>query len=252
MERLAGKVALITGGGQGVGLGIARSFAREGAMLLLTGRTPETLEAAVLSLRALGARAEYRIGTAGCRADAQAAVEAAVATFGGLDVLVNNAQSSKPGTSFADTDDELLDLTLGSGLYGTVHHMQAAIAPMQARGGGSVINLGSREGIVGGRGFAAYAATKEAIRGLSRSAARELGASNIRVNVICPAALSPKAEAYLAAHPVEAEAYRREVALGRFGDCETDIGAAALFLASEESRYVTGQTINVDGGQTML
>src|SRR5262249_14570252 len=101
-------------------------------------------------------------------------------------------------------------------------------------------------------GFGIYAATKEAIRGLSRVAAREWGQYGIRVNVLCPAALSPIAVTYLAEHPEQAEMYRREIALGRFGDPEQDIGPAALFLASDDSRYVTGQTINVDGGQMML
>jgi NAD(P)-dependent dehydrogenase (short-subunit alcohol dehydrogenase family) len=122
---------------------------------------------------------------------------------------------------------------------------------MKARGG-SIINLGSREGIHGGPGFGIYAATKEGIRGLSRVAAREWGKHNIRVNVICPAALSPIAIKYLAEFPEQAEMYRKEISLGRFGDPERDIGPAAVFLASDASHYVTGQTINVDGGQMML
>jgi NAD(P)-dependent dehydrogenase (short-subunit alcohol dehydrogenase family) len=129
--------------------------------------------------------------------------------------------------------------------------MQASLPHLQIQGG-SVINCGSREGIVGGAGFSIYAATKEGIRGLSRSAAREWGRHGIRVNVICPAALSPAAVAYLAAHPQEDEQCRAAMGLGRFGDPDADIGAIAVFLASDASRYVTGQTINADGGQAML
>ena len=249
--RLNGKVAIVTGGGQGVGLGIAQVFAREGAKLLITGRTPDKLEKAAAELRAMGGEAAWIAGTAGVRADAEAAVAKAVDLFGGLDILVNNAQTSKPGTLFEDTDDALFTMTIESGLYGTFQHMQAAMPHMKARGG-SIINFGSYEGIHGGVGFAAYAATKEAIRGLSRTAARELGKYKIRVNVICPAALSPIAEQWVKDFPEEAEKVMKLVALGYLGDCAEDIGPAALFLASEDSRYVTGQTINVDGGQMML
>ncbi|AEG51242.1 3-oxoacyl-(acyl-carrier-protein) reductase [Sphingobium chlorophenolicum L-1] len=249
--RLSGKVAIVTGGGQGVGRGIARIFLREGAKVLITGRTPDKLEAAVAALKAEGGEAAWIAGTAGVRADAEAAVARAVELFGGLDILVNNAQTSKPGTMFEDTDDALFALTIESGLYGTFQLMQAAIPHMKDKGG-SIINFGSYEGIHGGVGFAAYAATKEAIRGLSRTAARELGKHKIRVNVICPAALSPIAEQWVKDFPEEAEKVMKLVALGYLGDCEKDIGPAALFLASEDSRYVTGQTINVDGGQMML
>lgn len=249
--RLSGKVAIVTGGGQGVGLGIAQVFLREGAKVLITGRTPDKLEAAVVGLKAEGGEAAWIAGTAGVRADAEAAVARAVDLFGGLDILVNNAQTSKPGTMFEDTDDALFALTIESGLYGTFQHMQAAVPHMKEKGG-SIINFGSYEGIHGGVGFAAYAATKEAIRGLSRTAARELGKYKIRVNVICPAALSPIAEQWVKDFPEEAEKVMKLVALGYLGDCAEDIGPAVLFLASEDSRYVTGQTINVDGGQMML
>ena len=251
MGRLNSKVAIITGGGQGVGLGIARTFAREGASILITGRNADKLEPVVAQLEEMGAKAGFITGTAGVRADAEAAVARAIELFGGLDVLVNNAQTSKSGTAFEDLDDATIDMTIGSGLYGTIHHMQAALPHMKQRGG-SIINVGSREGIFGGVGFAAYAAAKEGIRGLTRTTARELGKYKIRVNVFCPAALSPVAVKYLDAHPEEAEMYRKDISLGYFGDCEADIGPVVLFLASDDSRYVTGQTINVDGGQMML
>jgi NAD(P)-dependent dehydrogenase (short-subunit alcohol dehydrogenase family) len=249
--QLTGKVALITGGGQGVGLGIARAFAAEGAVLIITGRDEARLQCAAEPLRTIGTRIEICPGDVRKREDAVCAVEMAMTQFGRLDVLVNNAQSSTPGTPFEDMDDATMRLTLESGILGTVQHMQAAFSYMKARGG-SIINLGSREGIHGGPGFGIYAATKEGIRGLSRVAAREWGKHNIRVNVICPAALSPIAIKYLAEYPEQAEMYRKEISLGRFGDPERDIGPAAVFLASDASQYVTGQTMNVDGGQMML
>lgn len=252
MKRLEGKNAIVTGGGQGIGLGIAHAFAAAGANLLITGRHADKLDKAAADLARHGVRVVPCAGDARSRADAERAIETARATFGRIHILVNNAQSSRPGTTIEDTDDETIRLTFESGLLGTLHHMQAAFPSLKAAGGGSIINFGSREGVIGGEGFGLYAATKEAIRGLSRVAAREWGKHKIRVNVICPAALSPIAVQYLADHPDQAEMYRKQIALGYFGDPEADIGPAALFLASDESRYVTGQTINVDGGQTML
>ncbi len=249
--RLEGKTAIVTGGGQGIGEGIATLFAREGARVLITGRNADKLEKAAATIASQGGQAAWIVGTAGVRADAEAAAAKAAELYGRVDVLVNNAQTSRPGTSFEDHDDALFDLTIGSGLYGSFQHMQAVL-PYMKENGGSIINFGSREGIFGGLGFAAYAATKEAIRGLSRTAARELGKHGIRVNVICPAALSPIAADYLDSHPEEKAMYLKEIALGYFGDCEGDIGPVALFLASDDSRYITGQTINADGGQMML
>ena len=251
MGRLEGKVAIVTGGGQGIGEGVARLFAREGANVLITGRNADKLEATAAAIGQAGGEIDWIVGTAGVRADAEAAAARAIQRFGAIDILVNNAQTSRPGTLFEDTDDDLLALTLGSGLYGTVQHMQAVLPHMKAKGG-SIINFGSYEGIHGGVGFAAYAATKEAIRGLSRSAARELGKYAVRVNVVCPAALSPIAVNWMKECPDDAARVMALVALGRLGDCEQDVAPALLFLASDDSRYVTGQTINVDGGQMML
>lgn len=248
---LTGKVALITGAGQGVGLGIAQAYASAGANLVITGRDAGKLEVAAGELRRLGAEVECVAGDARLRATAEADVAAAIARYGKLDVLVNNAQSSVPFVPLEQIDDATIGLTIESGLYGTLYHMQAAF-PHMKEGGGSIINLGSREGEFGGVGFGIYAATKEGIRGLSRTAAREWGKHGIRVNVICPAALSPAAKTFLETHPKEAEYYLSQVALGYFGDSLEDIGPVAVFLASAASKYVTGQTINVDGGQMML
>jgi NAD(P)-dependent dehydrogenase (short-subunit alcohol dehydrogenase family) len=140
---------------------------------------------------------------------------------------------------------------MGSGFYATLWHMLAAVPHMKTTGG-AIINLGSREGILGGPGMAIYGANKEAIRGLTRTAAREWGQYNIRINVLAPAAWGPSAEAYFTEHPEAKQIYLRDICLGRFGDPETDIGPAAVFLATEDSHYMTGQTINVDGGQVML
>jgi NAD(P)-dependent dehydrogenase (short-subunit alcohol dehydrogenase family) len=250
-QALEGKVALITGAGQGVGFGIAQAFATAGANLVITGRDGAKLETAAAKFRAAGAEVAIVPGDVRTRETALRDVAAAVERFGRLDVLVNNAQSSVPGTPLEQIDDATIALTLESGLLGTLYHMQAAFPHLKVNGG-SIINFGSREGEFGGVGFGIYAATKEGIRGLSRTAAREWGKYGIRVNVICPAALSPAAVTFLEEHPKEAEYYRSQIALGYFGDPLVDVAPVAVFLAGDASRYVSGQTINVDGGMVML
>ncbi|MEX3914634.1 SDR family NAD(P)-dependent oxidoreductase [Paraburkholderia sp. BR10872] len=251
-KKLAEKVVIVTGGGQGVGLGIARALATQGASLVLTGRTESKLTHAADELSALGSQVLVVPGNTRNRADAVRTVELAIERFGRVDALIDNAQSSTPGVPLESvTDDDWSD-TLESGLYGTLYFMQAVLPHMKAQGRGAIVNFGSRTGIEGLKGFGAYAATKEGIRGLSRVAAREWGAYGITVNVICPAALTPAAEAYLEANPQERTRYLGEIALGRFGDPELDIGRTVAFLCSDDANFITGQTISVDGGQSML
>jgi NAD(P)-dependent dehydrogenase (short-subunit alcohol dehydrogenase family) len=251
MSKLKGRVALITGGGQGVGLGIAGALAAAGASIAITGRDAAKLQAAAEGLARAGVEVLTVAGDSRKRADAQAAVAATIQRFGRLDVLVNNAQSSITGIALEDYTDEQIATILESGLLGTLYFMQAAFPHLKERGG-SIINLGSKEGVVGGKGFGVYAATKEGVRGLSRTAAREWGRYKIRVNVINPAALSPAAVSFLANNREYALELAQTIPLGRVGDPLADIGPVALFLASDDSQYVTGQTINTDGGQVML
>lgn len=251
MGKLAGKVALITGAGQGVGLGIAQAFAAQGAKVVITGRDAQRLDSAVAAIAARGGNVLACPGDAARRENAECAVSAAVEKFGGLDILVNNAQARRSGVPFEEITGEDMDLALGSGPLATLFHMQAAFPHMQLNGG-SIINFGSKMGLQPIAGLGSYAAAKEAIRGLSRAAAREWGKYRIRVNVLNPASLSDSGKAYFADRPEEFERLCQDVSLGYFGDAETDIGAAAVFLASDDSRYLTGQTINADGGQLML
>jgi NAD(P)-dependent dehydrogenase (short-subunit alcohol dehydrogenase family) len=251
-KKLAEKVVIVTGGGQGVGLGIARALATEGANLVLTGRTETKLTQAAEELIALGAQVLVVPGDTRNRADAVRTVELAVERFGRVDALINNAQSSNPGIPLESVTDDDWATTLESGLHGTLYFMQAVFPRMKSQGRGSIINFGSRTGIEGLKGFGAYAAAKEGIRGLSRVAAREWGAYGITVNVVCPAALTPAADAYLEANPQERTRYLSEIALGRFGDSQRDIGRVVAFLCMEDASYITGQTISVDGGQSML
>jgi NAD(P)-dependent dehydrogenase (short-subunit alcohol dehydrogenase family) len=252
MNSLHGMVAIITGGGQGVGLGIAEALGEAGASIVITGRDGAKLNEVVHKIRAAGAPEVLTVpGDVRRRECAKETVTAVIEKFGRLDVLVNNAQTAWPGTLFEDYDDEKIGLTWESGFLGTLHFMQESLPYLKVRGG-SIINLGSREGILGGKGHSLYAATKEAVRGMSRCVAREWGQHNIRVNVICPAAVTELATRCFATDPSLEQFYVSATSLGRLGDSRRDIGTVVAFLAGPDSAYVTGQTINIDGGQVML
>jgi NAD(P)-dependent dehydrogenase (short-subunit alcohol dehydrogenase family) len=251
MGRLTGKVAIITGGGQGIGLGIAKKFASEGASLVITGRVAGKLDAAIPDLERRGGKVVACPGDGAKRENAQRAVKAAIDAYGQLDVLVNNAQAVNMNLPLENISDEEFQLAFGSGFLASFYHMQAAFPYMKDRGG-SIINFGSKYGIHPFTGNAHYAGTKEGIRGLSRVAAKDWGRYKIRVNVLNPGSVTEVVAAYFAANPEEAKKHLEDVSLGYFGDPEHDIGPVALFLATDDSRYVTGQTINADGGQVML
>jgi NAD(P)-dependent dehydrogenase (short-subunit alcohol dehydrogenase family) len=250
MKRLVGKVAVVTGGSQGIGLAMARAFAREGASVVISSRREDAILKAAAEIAATGAQVVGVQADVAKREDAQRTIASAIDHFGRVDILANNAQATRQA-KIEDITDDSIALTFGSGLFGTLYHMQAAFPHLRERGG-SVVNFGTRQGIYGEPGDGIYGANKEGIRGLSRSAAREWGRFGIRVNVINPAALSPSAERALAADPARAQKYLDEISLGRFGKPDEDIAPIAVFLASDEGRYVTGQTINADGGQIML
>jgi NAD(P)-dependent dehydrogenase (short-subunit alcohol dehydrogenase family) len=251
MGRLAGKVAVITGAGQGVGLGIAEAYSAEGASVVITGRNAERLDAAVPQIESRGGKALAVPGDAARKESAERAVQAAVEAFGRLDILVNNAQARRSGVPLEEVTPDDMELALGSGPVATLYHMQAAFPHLKDRGG-SIINFGSKMGLMPIPGLSTYAAAKEAIRGLTRSAAREWGRYGIRVNVLNPASLGDAGKAFFSSRPEDFAKLKADLALGYFGEAETDIGGAAVFLASDASRYLTGQTLNVDGGQVML
>ncbi|MFF0011221.1 SDR family NAD(P)-dependent oxidoreductase [Streptomyces sp. NPDC005374] len=250
MLRLSGKTALVTGGGQGVGRGIALALAAEGAAVVITGRTEGTLKDTAAEITGRGGRACVVVGDVGERADVDRMVAETVREFGGLDVLVNNAQTSVQ-RRLEQTSYDDVELAYRSGPLATFHAMQSALPQLRASRG-SVVNLGSSAAVQGEVSFAAYAMAKEAIRGLTRVAAREWGAYGIRVNVVCPAALSPAAEAYFTDHPERAEQVLAGIPLGRMGDPESDIGRAVAALVSDDMAYLTGATLMLEGGRTLL
>lgn len=248
-DALAGKVALVTGGGQGLGFDIAHAFADAGMKLVITGRVQEKLDARAEELHAEGAEVLAVAGDVSVRATADDAVARTLDAFGRLDVLVNNAQTLSLPVPLVEQDDALIEGIIRSGLFGTIYFMQAA-HPALAKEGGAVINLGSGQGLVGGWGTASYAAAKEGIRAVSKVTAREWGKDQIRVNTICPGAWSPSMDDWFKDKPEELAAMLAQAPLGRFADGYRDIGKLALFLAGPDC-FMTGQTFYIDGGQLM-
>lgn len=247
--RLQGRVAFITGAGRGIGRGIALALAQEGASVALLEIDGKLLADTAKLLEGRGARCLAIEGDVATRVTCESAIARTVETFGGLDVLVNNAAwTPTPGVLLADFDDATFGRVLETNLWATFWCMQAARPHLVRRGKGSIINFASGSGTKGQETQGAYAAAKEGIRGLSRVAAREWGPDGIRVNVICPFANSPGMLDWSKLDPAGHAAAIAQIPLRRVGDCEEDVGRVAVFLASDDSAYVTAQTMWVDGG----
>lgn len=247
--RLQGRSAVVTGGALGIGRGIARAFAREGAAVLVADVDEEAGGATVRGLQTeIGARAEFTRTDVGVKADVLAMVEAARECFGTVDVLVNNAWAGRGLKRVEHKSDADFEHSLRIGCLAALWSMQAVFPLMRARGGGRIINLASLNGVNAHMGSADYNVAKEALRALTRTAAREWATHQICCNVICPGARTEAFERFAAHSPDNARAVVAANPMGRLGDPETDIGPVAVFLASDDSRYLTGNTLFVDGG----
>ncbi|OBH15158.1 SDR family oxidoreductase [Mycolicibacter terrae] len=245
--RLGGKVAIVTGGAGGIGRGITRAFVKEGARVLVVDINDEAGHALESEL---GSAIAYFSADIAQQASAEAIRDAALDRFGSLSVLVNNAHASRQAPLLASTQ-EMFDLSFSTGFYPTLWLMQACHEQLKTAAG-SVINFASGAGIEGQPNQASYAAAKEAIRAISRVAANEWAGDGINVNVISPLALTEGVQAYLAANPGIEDRLLAGTPMHRFGDPEADIGRVAVFLASDDARYMTGQTLMVDGGTIKL
>ena len=261
MGFLKGKTAIITGAGYNVlsdgscgsiGYGIATAYAKEGANIVITGRNVEKLDKAKEELekkygiRVLVIRADISAG-ADNEAIANMVVEETVKEFGGIDVLINNAQASASGVTIKDHTTEQFDLAMYSGLYATFYYMKACY-PYLAESKGSVINFASGAGLFGNYGQCAYAAAKEGIRGLSRVAATEWAKDGINVNIVCPLAWTSQLENFEKMYPDAFKANVKMPPAGHFGDPEKEIGRACVQLASPDFKYMNGETITLEGG----
>ncbi len=247
---LQGKVALVTGAGQGVGQGIALALAAEGARVAVTGRTLAKLQASCALIDERGGESIALVCDVKSAQSMADCVDAVVQRFGGIDILVNNAQEVPLGT-LEQVTDEAFVAGLESGPLATFRLMK--LCRPHLRDGGCIVNLASAAGRRWDMsGYGAYAATKEAIRSLTRAAACEWGPEGIRTNVILPHAKSPGLAWWMENNPEEAEAFVATIPQRRVGDCEQDIGRFVVLLCSEGAAYVNGQSIGLDGGQALI
>jgi NAD(P)-dependent dehydrogenase (short-subunit alcohol dehydrogenase family) len=254
--RLAGRTAIVTGAGRGIGRAIAELYAREGARVVIASRSADGCASAVEAIVAAGGTAIAKPTNAGIKSDVIDMVGFAVETYGRIDVLVNNAQSwgtrDRPTgmplpTPLESFDEAELDWTFDTGFRGTLWAMQAAFPHMRERGG-RIVNFASWYGAIGNAGTLGYNITKEAVRSLTRTAAREWARHGITVNVVEPAAKTDAANNIERANPEAMAAAVAAIPMGRLGDPHLDVAPAVLFLATDDARFITGQTLGVDGG----
>jgi NAD(P)-dependent dehydrogenase (short-subunit alcohol dehydrogenase family) len=246
--RLDGKTAIVTGGARGVAKGVATAFVKAGAQVFIVDREEELGRQTQAELAALGGEVEFMAVDLSRHDELDAIVEAAVERFGKLDILVNAAQAAQL-LPLAETTNEAMKLPFDTGFWPTFILMRAAY-PRLVETRGCVVNFGSGAAFDALPTQGAYAAAKEAIRTISKVAAVEWGPQGVRVNIVCPFANSPGVQAWAKYAPADYEAQVAKVPLRRIGDCETDIGAAVVFLASDAASYITGHTLMVDGNQT--
>jgi 2-hydroxycyclohexanecarboxyl-CoA dehydrogenase len=249
MHEVDGKVIIVTGSGRGVGRGMALHLGRGGARIVVAEWKAHLLTETCAELTRLGVENLGVVCDIQERDQIDAMVAQTVERFGRVDGLINNAQTFRPLAPVAEVSEEDVDVFYRSGVKGTLWAMQAVYPHMKAQGWGRIVNFASSMGITGGSGFAAYNASKEAIRAVTRTAAREWGADGIVVNAIAPAAATHHGEVGR-----ESEGYRifiENCPMKRQGDPELDIGPIAWFLCSDASRYLTGHTFMADGGAFM-
>jgi NAD(P)-dependent dehydrogenase (short-subunit alcohol dehydrogenase family) len=250
MGKLNGKVALVTGAGQGVGQGIAFALAGEGAAVAVTGRTAAKVEQTAAEIVKRGGQA-LAVACDVKEADSlKSCVERVVKEFGRINILVNNAQEVPLGP-LSGVTDEAFTAGWESGPLATFRLMKLCYPHM--KGDGCIVNLGTAAAKRWDMsGYGAYAAVKEATRQLTRAAACEWGKEGIRTNVILPLANSPAMAWWTSERPEESAAFIATVPMQRIGDCVEDIGRFVATLCSDECRYVNGQSIGLDGGQAFL
>ncbi len=255
MKALESKVALITGCSGGIGRETAIRFAEEGANLAICARTQSKLEETAEICRKKGAQVLAVVCDITDPTQLENLVRQTADHFGRIDILINNAVNAKPGSPFLDQTEADLMTVFESGYLATWRLMKLCY-PCLKEVHGKIINFASPAGLLGTEGYAAYASVKEAIRGLTKVTAREWGKDGININCISPTAITPKMQAIIDSFP---EAQRKPEtlgfkvpAIGRIGTAYADLTPILVFLASDASGYITGQTIRADGGGTIF
>ena len=248
MISLKDKVVIITGGGRGIGFGLSTAFAKAGAKIVITGRTESTLVSAKEKLEAAYGCEVLTVAADGAdEAAIQNVIDKTVEKFGRIDAVVNNAQASASGKMLVQHTKEDIDLAIYSGIYATFFYMQKAY-PYLKESKGAVVNFASGAGLFGNYGQCAYAAAKEGIRGLSRVAATEWAKDGINTNVVCPLAWTAQLENFEKAYPDAFKANVKMPPMGHYGDPETEIGRVCVQLASPDFKFMSGETITLEGG----
>ncbi len=250
--KLKEKIAVITGGGSGIGSEIAALFAKEGAKVVVMGRTSTKLRESVSQIERDGGVASYISGDVSVTKDVKNVIESVVSRYGGLDIVVNSA-GIDPKYTLLEMPENVWDTVMAVNLKGTFLLSKYAVPEMIKRGGGSIVNIGSTSSFFGYRGLSAYCASKGGLLLLTKVMALELGAENIRANIICPAdTLTPMFKRSMTTGENHERAYQRILdanPLGRIGSTQ-DVANVALFLVSDEASYLNGVSIIVDGGYT--
>lgn len=250
MNKLKDKIAIITGGASGIGKGLATAFVKAGATVAIVDLNEEVGNTTIKELQTHQPDSIFIQANLAEHDKLTGIVQQVTDKFGKLDILVNTAHASRMN-AFEQTTKADLDLSFNTGFYPTFYLMQAAL-PYLKESAGKIINFASGAGINGDANQASYAAAKESIRAITRVAANEFGPFGTNVNLISPIANSPGVQQWAKEQPEYYESMLAKIPLRRLGELEEDIGRAAVFLASEDSDYITGQTIMVDGGATKL
>ena len=252
MRGLKDKVVIVTGGAGGIGEATVRRLLSEGAKVVCANRSAEKGEAVVAGIRddfgPNGAEALYRQTDVSQRASVFALVEETVSAFGGVDILVNNATPTGGTSRLESMTDAAMNDYMSVNYYASFWAMQAVFPHMKAKGFGRIITMASLNGINAHKYTVMYNGSKEAARALTRTAAVEWGRYGITCNVLCPFAATPSWQGFEKFDPEGARAIVEGNPIRHPGDSEKDIGPVVVFLASEESRFVTGNTIHADGG----
>lgn len=247
MDNLNNQIIIVTGGAAGIGGGITSELVKRGASVIAV----DVNEEAGLAIEKKNeGKVIFLKGDVSQEAVAQEAVELALTKFGKLTGLVNNAHISRQKPLMELTEDDW-SISFDTGFRATLNFMKAAYNELK-KSEGAIVNFGSGAALQGSRFQASYAAAKEAIRGLSRVAANEWAADNIRVNVVCPLALTAGVEKWKENFPEDYNHVVEKIPLGRFGDPQSDVAPIVAFLLSEDSKYMTGQTLMADGGDIKL